>query len=84
MIYQDPKQNVELRVKDLLSRMTLSQKISQISGRTIEKNDLEIDRGGGTGGAMLMGTTDPPEEFGRRCEMVFEKLRDRTRGIFLR
>lgn len=75
MIYQDPKQNVELRVKDLLSRMTLSQKISQISGRTIEKNDLEIDRGGGTGGTMLMGTTDPPEEFGRRCEMVFEKLR---------
>jgi beta-glucosidase len=43
--YKDPKQPVEVRVADLLSRMTLEEKVAQLQGLWIKKTTIQDDQG---------------------------------------
>ena len=38
-LYKNPKQNIEKRVNDLLSRMTLEEKVFQLNQYTLGRND---------------------------------------------
>ncbi len=44
-LYKDPTQSVELRVRDLLSRMTLEEKAAQLVGIWLTKNKIQTDAG---------------------------------------
>jgi beta-glucosidase len=87
--YRDPHRPVEERVKDLLGRLTLEEKVSQM--RQVSLNDLEMKDGQVTTeslerlfGQVSVGTIESPlgrpvEEVALQVQAAQEYLRTRTR-----
>lgn len=78
MIYQDSQEKIEKYVNDLISKMSLAQKISQLSGITIEKDMVTIKPNSGSGSIAFMVTEDTPEQFKKRCEDFSEQIMKQT------
>lgn len=78
MNYQDSQQKIEKRVEDLISKMSLTQKISQLSGMTIEKEMTMIRPNSGSGSIAFMVTEDSPEQFTKRCEEFASQIKKQT------